>query len=133
MSANHSATSSRAGISANPSCDTLKPYSSEASSVRAHTIAAAFDPACFHVRFKTAVSRRTFPSPDHSLTISAACLDDTFRDTGFAGCRGMASVTTRPTLALDEFAAVRNLRVYVTAGNDPDGCCPDWYVLKCGE
>ena len=44
-----------------------------------------------------------------------------------------AGVTFGVKDAVDEFAAVRNLRVYVTAGNDPDGCCPDWYVLKCGE
>ena len=51
----------------------------------------------------------------------------------YTGHVAAAGVTFGVKDAVDEFAAVRNLRVYVTAGNDPDGCCPDWYVLKCGE
>lgn len=50
----------------------------------------------------------------------------------FTGHVPAAGVTFGVKDAVDEFAAARNLRVYVTAGNDPDGCCPDWYVLKCG-
>ena len=34
--------------------------------------------------------------------------------------------------AVDEFAAVRDLRVHATREDDPDGAAPDWFILKCG-
>ena len=49
----------------------------------------------------------------------------------FTGYVPSAGLTFGVKDAVDEFAAARNARVYVTRDVDPDGCCPDWYVLKC--
>ena len=49
----------------------------------------------------------------------------------FNGYVPVAGYTFGVKDAVDEFAAVRDLRVHVTRENDPDGAAPDWFILKC--